>query len=295
MPNIAVLVLLDFFTSHYIFRWRTAMNAYYMAFWPDIRSTEGAAQRVQEDTMRFASTLEDLGTSFFSSLITLVVFLPILWNLSPHITQLPIRRRRAWQPGLGGAAGGAGGYAAAGGGRREAAGPQLPEPAGRGGLPQGAGLWRGQCRPRRPPDRRASCSATCGATISASTSTTPTSTWPGTSTSTSSAMYRCWPWHRRSWRGPSRSASTSRCRTPSTRSLRSFQFFARAWSTIVELLSIRKRLVMFEAEIPRDDALTLAPGRGDGAALSGRRWPNKKAAPRGGLLIQAMPDFDQRE
>ena len=90
MPNIAVLVLLDFFTSHYIFRWRKAMNAFYMRHWPTIRTVEGAAQRVQEDTMRFASTLEDLGTSFFSSLITLVVFLPILWGLSQHITQIPI-------------------------------------------------------------------------------------------------------------------------------------------------------------------------------------------------------------
>jgi peptide/bleomycin uptake transporter len=90
MPNIIVLVLLDFFTSHYIFRWRKAMNAYYMRHWPAIRTVEGAAQRVQEDTMRFASTLEDLGTSFFSSLITLVVFLPILWKLSSHITQVPI-------------------------------------------------------------------------------------------------------------------------------------------------------------------------------------------------------------
>ena len=40
--------------------------------------------------MRFASIVEDLGTSFFSSLITLIVFLPILWNLSQHITELPI-------------------------------------------------------------------------------------------------------------------------------------------------------------------------------------------------------------
>jgi peptide/bleomycin uptake transporter len=89
MPNIAVLVLLDFFTSHYVFRWRKAMNALYMHYWPTIRTVEGAAQRVQEDTMRFASIVENLGTSFFSSLITLVVFLPILWNLSVHITHLP--------------------------------------------------------------------------------------------------------------------------------------------------------------------------------------------------------------
>jgi peptide/bleomycin uptake transporter len=82
-------VLLAFFTSHYVFRWRKAMNFYYMASWPSIRQTEGAAQRVQEDTMRFASIVEDLGTAFFGSLITLVVFLPMLWQLSTTVTELP--------------------------------------------------------------------------------------------------------------------------------------------------------------------------------------------------------------
>ena len=90
LPNIIFLVLLAFFTSHYVFRWRKAMNFYYMQHWPAIRQTEGAAQRVQEDTMRFASIVEDLGTAFFGSLITLAVFLPILWGLSSTITELPI-------------------------------------------------------------------------------------------------------------------------------------------------------------------------------------------------------------
>src|SRR5262249_38890057 len=49
-------------TSHYIFRWRTAMNDYYVANWQRLRHIEGASQRVQEDTMRFAETLEGLGT-----------------------------------------------------------------------------------------------------------------------------------------------------------------------------------------------------------------------------------------
>jgi peptide/bleomycin uptake transporter len=90
VPRILVLVLLAFLTSHYVFRWRKAMNSYYMSYWPAIRSTEGAAQRVQEDTMRFAQIVEDLGTSFFDALITLAVFLPILWGLSQVVTELPI-------------------------------------------------------------------------------------------------------------------------------------------------------------------------------------------------------------
>ena len=89
LPNIIFLVLLAFFTSHYVFRWRKAMTSYYMAYWPALRSVEGAAQRVQEDTMRFASIVEDLGTSFVSSVITLAVFLPILWGLSENVSELP--------------------------------------------------------------------------------------------------------------------------------------------------------------------------------------------------------------
>jgi len=90
LPNIIFLVLVAFFTSHYVFRWRTAMTSYYMRFWPTVRTTEGAAQRVQEDTMRFASIVEDLGTSFINSVMTLIVFLPILWELSRSVTEIPL-------------------------------------------------------------------------------------------------------------------------------------------------------------------------------------------------------------
>ena len=85
-----VYVATRFFTSHYVFRWRTAMNDYYMGRWPDVRLIEGAAQRVQEDTMRFASIVEDLGVSMIDSIMTLFAFLPVLARLSRNITDLPI-------------------------------------------------------------------------------------------------------------------------------------------------------------------------------------------------------------
>ena len=53
MTYVALFVVTRFFVSHYIFRWRTAMNDYYMANWSRLRHIEGASQRVQEDTMRF--------------------------------------------------------------------------------------------------------------------------------------------------------------------------------------------------------------------------------------------------
>ncbi|TCR92057.1 peptide antibiotic transporter SbmA [Rhizobium sp. BK376] len=84
-----VSIITDFFTSHYIFRWRTAMNNFYMAKWEKLRHIEGASQRVQEDTMRFSSTLEGLGISLINSVMTLVVFLPILLALSSYVTDLP--------------------------------------------------------------------------------------------------------------------------------------------------------------------------------------------------------------
>ncbi len=87
---VTVGVLTRFFVSHYVFRWRSAMNTYYMTHWGKLRLIEGAAQRVQEDTMRFATTTEDLGVSLINSVMTLIAFLPVLERLSLHITTLPL-------------------------------------------------------------------------------------------------------------------------------------------------------------------------------------------------------------
>lgn len=90
LVHISTSVLTAFVTSHYIFRWRTAMNDYYVANWPRLRHIEGASQRVQEDTMRFAETLEGLGARLIDALMTLIAFLPILWALSAHVKEIPL-------------------------------------------------------------------------------------------------------------------------------------------------------------------------------------------------------------
>lgn len=87
---VTVGVLNLFFVSHYIFRWRTAMNEFYMANWNKLRHIEGASQRVQEDTMRFSSTVESLGVGFVRAIMTLIAFLPVLFTFSETITELPI-------------------------------------------------------------------------------------------------------------------------------------------------------------------------------------------------------------
>jgi peptide/bleomycin uptake transporter len=87
---VVVGVMTRFFVSHYIFRWRTAMNDFYIANWPQLRTIEGASQRVQEDTMRFATTMEGLGVNLISAVLTLVAFLPVLLRLSSNVTELPL-------------------------------------------------------------------------------------------------------------------------------------------------------------------------------------------------------------
>ncbi len=90
MVYVIVAVLNNFFSSHYIFRWRTAMNERYTGMWDKVRGIEGASQRVQEDTMKFSQTMEHIGTRFINSVLLLIAFIPILWGLSEYVKVLPI-------------------------------------------------------------------------------------------------------------------------------------------------------------------------------------------------------------
>ena len=87
---IGVIVLARFFTSHFLFRWRKAMTEYYQDNWTQLRHIEGASQRVQEDTQRFAKTVEDLATSAIDAVLTLIAFMPILIRLGENVETLPL-------------------------------------------------------------------------------------------------------------------------------------------------------------------------------------------------------------
>ena len=90
MVAVTLAIINVFFTSHYVFRWRTAMNEYYITHWEQLRQVEGASQRVQEDTMRFATIIEDLGVELVKAVMTLIAFLPLLFQLSKHVPVVPI-------------------------------------------------------------------------------------------------------------------------------------------------------------------------------------------------------------
>ncbi|MDC1260665.1 putative transporter [Pseudomonadota bacterium] len=94
---VAVYVVVSFFTAHFLFRWRTAMVEWYHSVYDRARKIEGAAQRVQEDTIKFSRIMESLGTSFIESIMVLIQFIPILLGLSAGI---PIFFFGDWQYGL---------------------------------------------------------------------------------------------------------------------------------------------------------------------------------------------------
>jgi len=94
---VLIAVAISFFTAHFLFRWRAAMVEWYHSVYDRARTIEGAAQRVQEDTIKFSRIMEGLGTSFIESIMVLVQFVPILLGLSIGI---PIFFFGDWQYGL---------------------------------------------------------------------------------------------------------------------------------------------------------------------------------------------------
>lgn len=86
---IIIAIATGFFVNHWLFRWRQSMVDYYHSIWQYAHDVEGASQRVQEDTVKFSRIMETLGVGLLDSIMTLIAFLPILWGLSKSVTVLP--------------------------------------------------------------------------------------------------------------------------------------------------------------------------------------------------------------
>jgi peptide/bleomycin uptake transporter len=83
---IPIAVYATWQTQRYCFRWREANTKHYMTRWEGSPAKiEGGSQRIQEDLMIFGKTLQGLFTGFFSAILILIAFLPILWNLSESL------------------------------------------------------------------------------------------------------------------------------------------------------------------------------------------------------------------
>ncbi len=100
--------------SSWAFSWRLAMMRAYLRAW-DARQepTEGASQRAHEDTQRFASALTGCLSTLLDAIFTLIVFTPILLDLServaPPIEMGAVRGSWLFLLAIGAAIGGLGG------------------------------------------------------------------------------------------------------------------------------------------------------------------------------------------
>lgn len=87
LPYTALATLTAYITRLYAFRWREAITFDYLPRWRNVTTDiEGASQRIQEDTQRFAKIVESLGLQVIRALMVLVAFLPVLWKMSSGIS-----------------------------------------------------------------------------------------------------------------------------------------------------------------------------------------------------------------
>ena len=81
--DVLFAIITSYLTRLYSPRWREAMTFEYIPRWREVREEiEGASQRIQTDTYRFAKIVEYLGLQVVNAFMTLAAFLPILWGLS---------------------------------------------------------------------------------------------------------------------------------------------------------------------------------------------------------------------
>ena len=85
-PYVLIATATAYFTRIYSFKWREAMTFDYITQWQSIdKDVEGSSQRIQEDIYRFARIVESLGLQVIKAIMTLIAFLPILWELSSGV------------------------------------------------------------------------------------------------------------------------------------------------------------------------------------------------------------------
>jgi peptide/bleomycin uptake transporter len=90
-PAVIVNPLAGLIRNWWVLEWRLTLMEEYIANW-NVGTTpiEGAAQRVHEDTQRFAKGIQSCISSVLEALMTLAIFCPVLYNLQPSLMGLAI-------------------------------------------------------------------------------------------------------------------------------------------------------------------------------------------------------------
>ena len=95
IPYVLLATITGYATRLYGFAWRQAITMDYLPRWRTVTAEiEGASQRIQEDTARFARIVESLGLQIARAVMTLIAFIPILAGLSekvivPYVSAMP--------------------------------------------------------------------------------------------------------------------------------------------------------------------------------------------------------------
>ena len=78
LPLVILEPLVGLLTNRWILSWRMALIGAYLDGWdPVSRPIEGAAQRIQEDTMRFAQGVNSAVVAGLSAVLSLIIFSPV--------------------------------------------------------------------------------------------------------------------------------------------------------------------------------------------------------------------------
>lgn len=81
-PYVLISTITAYFSRLFAFAWREAITFAYLKQWKNNdENIEGSSQRIQEDIYRFAKIVESLGINIVKSLMTLIAFLPILYQV----------------------------------------------------------------------------------------------------------------------------------------------------------------------------------------------------------------------
>ena len=90
-PAVVVHPIAGLLRNWWVFTWRRVLMKSYLNRWnTSIPAIEGAAQRVHEDTQRFAAGIQSCVAVVLQSIFTLVVFCPVLYDLDPQLMLIAV-------------------------------------------------------------------------------------------------------------------------------------------------------------------------------------------------------------
>lgn len=95
IPNVLVHPVFKLVSNRWVLSWRLSLVDSYIERWDSSSGViEGAAQRIHEDTSRFARGIQTCVVVLLDSVLTVVVFGPILVDLGAHIK--PVKMPDCW-------------------------------------------------------------------------------------------------------------------------------------------------------------------------------------------------------